>query len=77
MNISFLGSKFIYNDFIFSNELLNRTVNCTELLNHIGIRAPSVNTRRNTLFHIVPNKRNFIIHSHINRILRYNNIPVI
>jgi hypothetical protein len=34
---------------------------------------PQVNTRQNTLFHIVPDKRNFVTHNLINIIIRYIN----
>jgi len=60
--ISHLGNKRDYNDCLFHicTKLLNGTVNCPELLNVNGLRAPPVtenNTRNKSLFnYISPSK---------------------
>jgi len=71
--ISPLSNRRDYNDCLFLYKLLNGTIICPVLLSLIGIRAPPVNTRHNNLFNIAPSKRNFVIHSPINRILHYSN----
>lgn len=63
--------KFIDVSFIF--KMLNGMIECPEILEKIGIRVPSINTRNHNLFSLKFHKNNFVLNSPLHRMLRFCN----